>query len=296
MRVLYASDLHGIPELYRDLLALATERRVRAVILGGDLLPLQGPFYQTIREQESFTRSFLVPEFHRFLARNPQARLYLLQGNTDWQGSREPLARLTQPRRVILIHGLCSRLGSGHELIGYGHVPPTPFVIKDGERRDLRADPVPAQRTTPCRSVGERIVVTDVHDHFAGNPSIEEELAELPRPSLCRKAVYAIHSPPYDGTLDVLDDGRAVGSRAVRAFLLRHQPLLGLHGHIHEAPEVSGAYAARLGRTLCINPGQSTRELHAVHLDLEEVASTLEHTVFGRWTQAGGAIAEALRE
>jgi Icc-related predicted phosphoesterase len=30
----------------------------------------------------------------------------------------------------------------------------------------------------------------------------------------------------------------------------KHQPLLGLHGHIHE-----GRGAARIGKTLCINPG-----------------------------------------
>ncbi|MEX1278907.1 MAG: metallophosphoesterase, partial [Chloroflexota bacterium] len=45
------------------------------------------------------------------------------------------------------------------------------------------------------------------------------------------------------------------GSSAVRDAVERYQPLLGLHGHIHESQA-----AARLGRTLCINPGSEYGE------------------------------------
>jgi Icc-related predicted phosphoesterase len=41
-----------------------------------------------------------------------------------------------------------------------------------------------------------------------------------------------------------------VGSTAVRTAIERHQPLLSLHGHIHESRGVQ-----RIGRTVCINPG-----------------------------------------
>ena len=43
-----------------------------------------------------------------------------------------------------------------------------------------------------------------------------------------------------------------VGSTAVRGFLERHQPLLGLHGHIHESRGIT-----RLGRSVVINPGSA---------------------------------------
>ena len=42
----------------------------------------------------------------------------------------------------------------------------------------------------------------------------------------------------------------AVGSSAVRDVLTEFQPLLGLHGHIHESSGMR-----RIGRTLAINPG-----------------------------------------
>ncbi len=76
-------------------------------------------------------------------------------------------------------------------------------------------------------------------------------------------AIFNFHSPPYGSTLDDVPElsknltpklgGRAlvpVGSHAVREVILEYQPLLGLHGHIHE-----GKGAIRLGKTLCINPG-----------------------------------------
>ena len=77
--------------------------------------------------------------------------------------------------------------------------------------------------------------------------------------------VCNFHAPPYGSGLDVApkldknlkpvtDFGRVVmenvGSRAVRSAILQYQPLLGLHGHIHE----SHAHCV-LGRTVCVNPG-----------------------------------------
>ena len=80
------------------------------------------------------------------------------------------------------------------------------------------------------------------------------------------RAIFNIHVPPYNSTIDEGPDihpetwdqrtsvGRAmtkpVGSRAVRAALEEYQPLLALHGHIHESRGL-----ARIGRTLAINPG-----------------------------------------
>jgi Icc-related predicted phosphoesterase len=85
-----------------------------------------------------------------------------------------------------------------------------------------------------------------------------------------RAAIFNIHCPPYNTGIDTaveLDRGRRVvsqhgqpipcpiGSTAVRESIVRYQPLLGLHGHVHESRGV-----ARLGRTLCINPGSRYNE------------------------------------
>jgi Icc-related predicted phosphoesterase len=84
------------------------------------------------------------------------------------------------------------------------------------------------------------------------------------------RAIFNIHVPPHATSLDQcpkLDDelrpvhsgGNPVmtsaGSTAVRELIERHQPVLGLHGHIHE-----GRGIARLSRTVCVNPGSNYSE------------------------------------
>jgi Icc-related predicted phosphoesterase len=167
-------------------------------------------------------------------------------------------------------------------LVGYGHVPPTPFTIKDAERKDLKDDSVDVQRCTACCSQGEKILVVDPVQYFSGMDSIEEELEQLPVSPDSSKTVYVMHAPPFQTNLDKLFDGRWIGSRAIRAFIEKNQPYLTLHGHIHESSEISGAYKDRIGETVCINPGQSTEELYAVTFELEDVLGTIDHTVFGK--------------
>ncbi|MEM2122480.1 MAG: metallophosphoesterase [Candidatus Bathyarchaeia archaeon] len=95
-------------------------------------------------------------------------------------------------------------------------------------------------------------------------------------------AIFNVHVPPYGTGLDEAPEldkdlnpklepgGRfkmmPVGSRAVREAVTALQPLLGLHGHIHESKGF-----ARIGRTLCLNPGSEYQEgiLRGVLLQLE---------------------------
>jgi Icc-related predicted phosphoesterase len=46
-----------------------------------------------------------------------------------------------------------------------------------------------------------------------------------------------------------------VGSTAVRKVIEKYQPLVGLHGHIHESPGF-----IKIGRTPCLNPGSEYAE------------------------------------
>jgi len=101
------------------------------------------------------------------------------------------------------------------------------------------------------------------------------------------RAVFNLHVPPHDSGLDeapVLDAALTVqqqagqvrfgpvGSTAVREAIETLQPLLGLHGHIHESAGIR-----RIGRTIAINPGSdySTGALNGtlVTLDRDRVAT-----------------------
>ena len=91
-----------------------------------------------------------------------------------------------------------------------------------------------------------------------------------------------MHSPPFGTKLDQIVGRRFTGSRSIRRFIENTEALLTLHGHIHEAPEISGSYLDRIGKTLCVNPGQSIGKtilkLHAVLFEVERVEETLQHT------------------
>jgi Icc-related predicted phosphoesterase len=127
-----------------------------------------------------------------------------------------------------------------HELVGFGYANPTPF----DSPRELSEEDLEARL--------EALIGT-VHD-----PG---------------RAIFALHVPPVSCGLDMAPKLRreggelrvvsssghtvmeAVGSRAVRRVIERHQPLLGAHGHVHESRAV-----ARLGRSLVFNPGSEYSE------------------------------------
>jgi Icc-related predicted phosphoesterase len=98
---------------------------------------------------------------------------------------------------------------------------------------------------------------------------LEAEFARLETDDYSN-VICNFHDPPYNSGLDVApkltEDYRVekagaheimvpVGSKSVRAVIEKYQPLLGMHGHIHE----SVGYR-KIGRTLCINPGSEYRE------------------------------------
>jgi hypothetical protein len=94
---------------------------------------------------------------------------------------------------------------------------------------------------------------------------IDKMATQIPDQS---RAIFNLHCPPYrsgldeapaiDADLKLLHGGRAlrpVGSTAVRQAIEKHQPLLSLHGHIHESKG-----AIKIGKTLAINPGSAYEE------------------------------------
>jgi Icc-related predicted phosphoesterase len=93
--------------------------------------------------------------------------------------------------------------------------------------------------------------------------------------------IAVLHVPPYNSSLDtcpeldknlkIITQGgqvvmKAAGSPSVKAFIENVQPMLSLHGHIHESPG-----HVRIGRTLAINAGSEYAEaiLKAAIVNLE---------------------------
>ena len=106
---------------------------------------------------------------------------------------------------------------------------------------------------------------------------IESVVSQVTAPA--ERTIFSFHCPPYGSGLDEAPEltedmrlkhaGRApvpLGSTAVREAIEKHQPALSLHGHIHESRG-----NARIGRTLCINPGSAYEQgdLLGAVVDLE---------------------------
>jgi len=79
-------------------------------------------------------------------------------------------------------------------------------------------------------------------------------------------AIFNMHVPPYDTLIDKVpklsdklvpstEEVATAGSKAVLDAIKKCQPLLGLHGHIHESKGV-----IKIGKTICINPGSEYSE------------------------------------
>jgi uncharacterized protein len=96
---------------------------------------------------------------------------------------------------------------------------------------------------------------------------IDREVAKLPDPG---RAIFNLHVPPKDTPIDqamaldkefrpVMSGGSpvitGVGSSAVRDAIVEYQPMLTLHGHIHESRG-----EARIGRSIALNPGSEYSE------------------------------------
>ena len=161
-------------------------------------------------------------------------RCFVTPGNDDFFEIDEPLR---ESEIVEFVEGRCVHLDDRHEMITTGYSNPTPWDTP----RELPEEQMAAR--------------------------IEEMYAQVEQPE---SLVAVLHPPPYGTDLDQAPaiDGEfrvkleaggvkfaPVGSTAVRDFVERRQPLLALHGHVHESKA-----AQYLGRTLCINPGSEYTE------------------------------------
>jgi Icc-related predicted phosphoesterase len=288
----FATDLHGSETCFRKFVAAARFYGADLLVLGGDLtgklvVPLvaqpggrwrawahgrerlldeagAAELERRARVAGSYTRR-MDPEEHQRLEADPGAveklfaelmastlRQWLDYANEKLDGS--PVRILTAPgnddpwvvddvlrehggERVALAEGEIVEVAPGHELLTSGWTNKTPW-------------------NTP-REYAEEAIAERLEGLAAG----------LANPA---GALFNLHVPPYDSRLDTApllgqdlkvktsmggEVTAPVGSTAVRDAIERHQPLLSLHGHIHE----SGG-AVRLGRTLAINAGSEYGE------------------------------------
>ncbi len=251
MKVLFVTDLHGQRWKYDRFLETAKKLRVDAVINGGDMLP----HTIDLSSQGRFISGYLDAHFASFDAAGIHYLCCL--GNDDLRIFDELFDQTCD--RYARVANLAQRkveIG-GWEFVGLNWVVDYPFRLKDRCRMDTRDYVFQEQFGTGLLSTpGGYKELADWFSYARTLPTLKDELERLVRPTNMAQGVYVIHMPPYRLGLDECDPSLKVGSKALYDFLLEHQPRLSLHGHIHGSPQVSGKWQAKLGDTLCIQPGQ----------------------------------------
>jgi predicted phosphohydrolase len=239
-----------------------------------------------IPNQRIFIDQFLLPFLKKILVTTSVRQIFLIPGNWD---AGYPYLFKELIEGIIDLSQKSYRLKNGYELIGYPFVPPTPFRPKDYEKMDDPEAPWPPQKNPSyirASEYGDQLNPIDPQVYLREQGTIHEDLNRLPKPIDYGKTIYMMHSPPFATKLDLIQGGKSAGSRSIKTFIEGSQPLLTLHGHIHESPQISGTYIDRIGETHSLNPGQfawSGRDLvklHAVTFEVENVEETLTHTCY----------------
>ncbi|TLZ46049.1 MAG: metallophosphoesterase [Methanobacteriota archaeon] len=304
-RLFLAADLHGSEVVFRKFLAAATFYEADALLIGGDvtaktiapivqhrdgrfstrlagqvrdnlsqeeLKPIEktiadsGQYVIRLSEEEYdalradpskvealFTER-MVEQIRRWMGMAEThlaplgVPLYWIGGNDD---KPEALDQIASSPHVHYVDETVARFDEDHEILGMGWTNPSPWRTP----RELPEDDL-AKRLDPL-------------------------LDRVEDPARC---IYLMHAPPYGTGLDiapkldastdpprpVIQGGQQVlipvGSTSFRTAILETQPLLGLHGHIHETKD-----ATKLKRTLCVDPGSeySSGTLRGAIINLE---------------------------
>ncbi len=244
--------------------------------MGGDLLPsgvasLSAP----PRTQHDFINDVLVTELIHLRQQlgKEYPWIFVILGNDD--ARLEEAAVLDAARQGLwgYVHNRHLAFGK-FQVFGYANVPPTPFQLKDWEQYDI------SQYVDPgCISPEEGHRTVPVPQQEVRYATIAEDLQRLAGRRDLMKAVFLFHTPPYNTNLDrVALDGKIVdhvpvdvhvGSMAVREFIEIRQPLLTLHGHVHESARLTGSWRDQIGRTHCFSAAHDGPELALVRFDPE---------------------------
>jgi Icc-related predicted phosphoesterase len=270
----FASDLHGQAKRYSKILASIADEKPAVVLLGGDLLPSGLTALRTdAKPQQDFIQDFLVPRFDKLRARLGSAypRVLVILGNDDPRTEEDSLAQGAARGAWEYVHGRRASVDQ-YDVYGYACVPPTPFLLKDWERYDVSRHVDPG-----CVSPEEGHRTVPVGENQVRYGTIQEDLTVLFGDRSLERAVCLFHAPPYKTTLDraALDGMKVdhapldvhVGSVAIRRFIEERQPLVTLHGHIHESARLTGSWREQIGRTHCFSAAHDGPELALVRFD-----------------------------
>jgi Icc-related predicted phosphoesterase len=289
LRVYFTTDLHASERCYAKFLKAATFYKADAIVLGGDItgkmiIPIveqgDGGFMANLHGNNMKVDSSGVAKLEQdiwntgyYPYRTNQAEAEVLQNDKSKTDRLFTQLMVAMVKRWVSLAEEKLRTTNTKVYISPGNddhfeidsaLSSSDFVIN------------PEERVVDVG--GYEMVTLGYTNRTPWNTAREVSEEELARKiealtsqvHTMNRCIFNLHCPPVDTPLDVamkLDSewrpvqtgGEPemihVGSTAVRTAIEKHQPLIGLHGHIHEARST-----CKIGETLCVNPGSEYGE------------------------------------
>jgi Icc-related predicted phosphoesterase len=302
-RVFYATDIHGSEDCFRKFLATAKEYKPNVLILGGDItgkmiIPI------VAQSQAEWTTTLLGEQLTMRSEAEVQAIEKKIRaiGYYTHRASKQEAEELQADKdkvEALFSKLMCDSISSWIKLAeerlkGTG----ARCYISPGNDDTFAIDPIIQSSDYVIYPEGKVAKIDDQHEMISCGYSnmtpwkcprdiSEEELGKkiagmAGEVQVMERCIFNLHCPPHNTMLDQapkLDkdlnpsvqpgggfEMAPAGSTAVRGAIQKYQPMLALHGHIHES---KGTF--KIGRTLCMNPGSEYAEriLRGVLLDID---------------------------
>lgn len=262
----FVTDLHGKPDRYRKLFEVMINEKPDAVFFGGDLLPHR---MKMVEGFDDFILDFLFPNLRKIkeALKEETPELFMILGNDDARSEEHKFINENKNGLIQYISQAKTNW-NGFSIYGYPFVPPSPFQLKDWEKYDVSRYVDPG-----CIPPTEGFRTTETKEDIE-YATIQKDLMELAGDNDLSKAIFLFHSPPYKTNLDRAGlDGKMidhapmdvhVGSIAIKRFIEERQPLLTLHGHIHESTRLTGNWHQQIGNTVAFNAAHDAPELSVI--------------------------------
>jgi Icc-related predicted phosphoesterase len=282
----YTTDIHGSETCFIKFVNAALVYRVDALIMGGDIL---GKTITPIFKENNKYTSYFLGEEHSATTREQLENMIFqirkvgsyeyITTKEEWDDLLHNKEKCDQKFLELATHSVQRWLKIAEDKLKSANVK----VIINTGNDDLPQIAQVLEKSGFVIYPNEKVLNLD-QDHemislgysnitpwkLPGDlpeSMLEEKIGALvAKLKNVKNTVFNIHIPPYGCPLDqapkldkdlrpiVASGGEvemvSVGSTALKAVIEKSQPLLGLHGHIHEARG-----SCKIGRTLCINPG-----------------------------------------
>jgi uncharacterized protein len=282
MKIFFATDIHGSEICWRKFLNAAAFYKADMVILGGDvtgkvMIPIveyNGYWQVTIRGESQRIESREVLADVQTQIRNRGSYPAIVSPD-ELQYLSEQEGEVDRRFSVEMMHSLDRWLDMADTKLQGGQIG---CILNGGNDDIFEIDEM--IESSPSVTFAEAKVLDlggfSLVSMGWTNPTPWDTFREAPEDELAQKieavarhvpdmgrTIFNFHAPPFGTGLDdapALDENlrpmhggavmKAVGSVAVRDAINKHQPLLSIHGHIHESRGIK-----KMGRTLAINPG-----------------------------------------